>query len=359
VYSEIKDYGKALESYNKAIELFPDDETIWFNMGVVYSITKEYKKAIESYQKAIEINPRDEMIWNNLGYAYNEIREHGKAIESYQKAIELFSGDETVWFNLGILYGIIEEYNQAIKAYQKVVEIKPNDDNAWCNLGVLYSIIKKKGNAIKACQKAIELKPDNESAWNNLGIIYYQQMRLVDAKGAFLNAIKYSIEGETEDIAMYYSNLFEVHLALKETDDALSSIETLFSKPERLAFITKLEDSLVLLVKENSEDAVKKVFYKLLQICEANGVNEKLSALLSNVVFRVLRECQKIKPFRIDMLQHILEELFSGKPEFTYPLRFLNIGIRYFMKGEKEAIYEMSQEERSVFEKFTSAESKS
>jgi hypothetical protein len=61
-----------------------------------------------------------------------------------------------------------------------------------------------------------------------------------------------------------------------------------------------------------------------------------------------------LKPFRIELLQHVLDELFSSLPEFTYPLRYLNIGIRYFLKDEKEAIYEMSQEERTVFEKFTS-----
>ena len=151
-------------------------------------------------------------------------------------------------------------------------------------------------------------------------------------------------------------DLIKVHFALKETDEALSSIEILFSKPERLSFIAKLEDALILLVKVNSEEAVNEVFNKLFQICKVNKANEKLSVLLSNVVFRVLRESQEIKPFRIEMLQHIVEDLFKGKPEFTYPLRFLNIGIRYFMKGEKEAIYEMSQEERVIFEKFTSTE---
>lgn len=392
LFNFTNEFKKAIEVYQKVIEINPHDEIAWLNLGASYSFMKEFQASIEAYQKAIHINPNNEKSWQDLGDSYRDLKESTKAIEAYQKAININPHNEKLWFDLstsyieseeyekalealhksieinpnngklwnilGYLFVLTKEYKKALEAYKKAIEINPKDEIAWSDLGDLYDIIDEYEKAIEAYQKAIEINPDYNKVWNNLGITYYKQEFRVEARDAFIKAIESIADTENENIGRYYSNLIEVQFALKETSEALTSIETLFSKPERLEFITKLEDALVLLCKENSEDAVKEVFKKLLQICESNGANEKLSALLSNVVFRILREYQKIKPFRIELLQHILEELFSGKDEFTYPLRYLNIGIKYFLKNEKEAIYEMSQEERMIFEKFTSPDSK-
>ena len=103
---------------------------------------------------------------------------------------------------------------------------------------------------------------------------------------------------------------------------------------------------------------VKDIFNKLLTTCRANNELEQLSALFSIVVFRIIRERKDIKPLRLELTGQIFEDLFTGIPEFSCPLRYFDIGFRYFVKAEKEAIYEMSQEERKIFENFTNTEAK-
>ena len=210
---------------------------------------------------------------------------------------------------------------------------------------------------IDIIQKSIVDNPLIAELYNLLGLFMTFSGQHDNAIEAFLKAIGYSNEGKIEDILSYYSNLLKVLFALKETNEALSTIDTLFSKPERLDYIAKLEDAIILLVKDNSESEIKAVFNKLLKICEENNNSEQLSSLLSNIVFTLLRLHNEIKPFRMEMLKQLFEELFAGKPVFTYPLRYFDIGFRFFVMGQKEAIYEMSQEERFIFEKFTSSES--
>ena len=357
-YISVHEYGKAISAYQSAAGLNPNDEMIWNNLGIVYSEIKEYEKAIDVYQKAIEINPNQDDIWHNLGISYGRIGKYEEAISAFQKAAEINSNDEIIWYNLGISYYKIKKYRKAESTFNKVLEINPNNKNAWDDLGGVLGKIEEYERAIVACKKALEIDPNFGNAWNNLGVCYFDTRKYREAKDAYSKAIKKLRDEDYESHSVYYSNLIEVNIVLKEINEALSSIEELFSKPERLVFISKLEDGIVLLCTENSEDAIKAVWNKLLQICETNQATEKLSALLSNVVFRILKEYQEIKPFKIELLQHILDELFGDKPEFTYPLKYLNIGIRCFLKGEKEAIYEMSQEERLIFEKFTSSESK-
>ena len=118
-----------------------------------------------------------------------------------------------------------------------------------------------------------------------------------------------------------------------------------------------IEDAVMVLVKFN-EDMLKVVFTKLLKACRENNVLGQFSALFSIVMFRIIREQKDIKPFRLELISKIFHDLFNGIPEFSCSLHYLDIGFRYFVKAEKEAIYEMSQEERKIFEIFTNTESK-
>ncbi len=357
VYGINEQFELSIEAFSKAIDINPDIESQWNGLGCSYGAANQNHKAIQCFQRAIDICPNNGETWYLLGIQFDQIEQYEKAIEAYQRATEIKPDKVEFWIRLSFLYSKTKQYSNAIETGLKIVKIEPADSTTWNILGILYDITEQYSKAIEAYQKATEFAPENAEIWNDLGLVLYQQNQIIDAKDAFVRATKHSIDRENEKTSGFYSNLIEVQIALKETSEALSSIEILFSEPERLEYIAELEDALVLLCKENSEDAVKEVLNKLLQICIANNATEKLSALLSNVVFRILREYKELKPFRIELLQHILEELFSNLPEFTYPLRYLSIGIRYFLKDEKEAIYEMSQEERAVFEKFTSTDS--
>jgi len=353
-----QEWEKLVIIYKKYLEFNPNQNEILFSLGLLYSYIGSYEKSIDSLLQYTELRDDNENAWYSLATSYSGVKQYDNAISAYLKSIEINSNNEKSWNDLGATYFEAKQYDLAIKAYSKAVSINPNVAFPWGNLGQVYTITEQYDKALESCLKCLDLKPENHEVWHNLGLIYGVQEKFEDAKNAFLKAIDFLDIVDDDITSIYIVCLIETQFALKETSEAIFSIETLFSKPGRLEFITKLEDALVLLCKENSEDAVKDIFKKLLQICEANGANEKLSALLSNVVFRILREYQEIKPFRIELLQHILEELFNKKTEFTYPLRYLNIGIRYFLKDEKEAIYEMSQEERIIFVKFTSSDSK-
>lgn len=386
-YSDSEQYDKAIEAYLKAIEIKPDNKKAWINLGDTYYLNQQFHEAIEACLKAIKFDPNDNEPWNILGDSYTNSEQYEKAIEAYLKSIEISSTDAYTWNNLGEPYYKTGQYNEAEKACLNAVKIKPNYAEAWINLGNIYDIsqqnekaieaylnvtginpdfaeawdylgstyakIAENEKAIKAYQKAIEVRPDFAEAWNNLGFLYNNQKQFENAKDAFENAIALTKEENSDDILMYSNNLLETLFSLKEIDKANTILESFLSKPELLNSLIEFEDAIFLLVKNNSESEIRTILLKLLSLCENNNKLEPLSGLLSYIVFLLLRTSKEIKPFRLDMLKQLFEELFSGKPEFTYPLRFMDIGIRYFVKEEKEAIYEMSQEERKIFERFT------
>ena len=49
----------------------------------------EYRRAIEDYDKSIELDPTDAKAYHNRGYAYYLLDDHRRAIEDYDRSIEL------------------------------------------------------------------------------------------------------------------------------------------------------------------------------------------------------------------------------------------------------------------------------
>jgi len=109
-----------------------------FNSGVHFYQQGEISKAIQTYQKAIELNPSYVEAYNNLGIIYQEIGDLEGALKAFQKAIEINPGYEKGYNNLGILFLFKGHYDKTAEAFQKALEINPNNIESHINLGTLY-----------------------------------------------------------------------------------------------------------------------------------------------------------------------------------------------------------------------------
>ncbi len=86
---------KALEEYQKALELNPNYAQVYTNLGTVYLGKKDYDQAIESFKKVIELNYWDRKAHYNLGlvYLYKGEIEKAKDEEKFLKSIRSDLGD--------------------------------------------------------------------------------------------------------------------------------------------------------------------------------------------------------------------------------------------------------------------------
>ena len=92
---ERNDYQAALNHYDHALELDPENSNYLNDAGITASTLKEYDKAIEYHEKALESdlnnfgpeNPFVSIRWTNLGFVWKGKGDHDKAIELFQKAL--------------------------------------------------------------------------------------------------------------------------------------------------------------------------------------------------------------------------------------------------------------------------------
>ncbi len=162
----------AIEDYTIAIKLKPNYAEAYVNRGNVHRGIGQDDLAIENYTIAIELNPRLAEAYYNRGNAYGNKNETNFAIKDYTKAIKLKSDYAEAYSNRGSVYISKSEYDLAIKDFYRAIELMPNDPKVYYNCGMAYDFNSKYDLAIENYTKAIRLDPDWGEAYVNRGVAY-------------------------------------------------------------------------------------------------------------------------------------------------------------------------------------------
>ena len=85
----LQDYRGAIQDYNKAIEINPQDASTYYNRGVTKGKLEDYRGAIQDFNKAIEINPQYATAYYNRGVAKYRLNDKSGACLDWSKAGEL------------------------------------------------------------------------------------------------------------------------------------------------------------------------------------------------------------------------------------------------------------------------------
>ena len=103
---------------NKAINLDNEDPVINGNLGCHYRLQKQWNKAIDYLNTAIEYNPFDSTAYHNLGLVYLLQDNLGEAKHLLTKAVEVNSYEGKAFLRLGILQALEEDIEQAKISWQ-------------------------------------------------------------------------------------------------------------------------------------------------------------------------------------------------------------------------------------------------
>ena len=72
----LKKYEEAIECYEKALEIDPNDGNAWFFKGLALENFEKYDEAIACYERALEIDPKDKDAWINKKEALEKLKKN-------------------------------------------------------------------------------------------------------------------------------------------------------------------------------------------------------------------------------------------------------------------------------------------
>ncbi len=180
----------AIASYQKAIELTPNEIFPWNNLGNLYERLNRCEEAIAAFEQALANNERDALAWNGLGNVYLRQQRTADAISAYNKAITISPDFAYPWNGLGNAFASMGDFDAAIGAYQAAVELNKDFPTPWVNLGDIFQEQGNNQDALKAYWNAVRIDSKNAQIWNSLGNAYFFSGQYEESIQAYLKAIK-------------------------------------------------------------------------------------------------------------------------------------------------------------------------
>ena len=209
----------------KAIKFYPhskkDKQFLNYKIikGILLGTIKKYEEAIECYKEVIEINPEIEQAYTNIGAALNYLNRKKEAIPYLKKAIEINPRFATGYLNLGNTYFKMGENDKAMKCFAQAETFDPTlRSHALSSKAATLIEAGKPLDAISHLTKSIEDDPMNGSAYLNLAIIFKELRKFEEAEKWLKRAIVIikSEPYKEELLASCYANLGYTYLDLSK-----------------------------------------------------------------------------------------------------------------------------------------------
>ncbi len=237
------DISEAIDSYSKAIEIYPDYIEALRERGRIYSMIGKGQEAIPDLTAYLKTQPNSVEFLNMRGLSYSEITENlidsdadkklideigTKALTDFNKAVELDPKNPSFYNNRSKLFIDFLMYKEAIADLEKAIAIDGKYALAYSNLG----LAKSYQNAISGSaelKRAIELEPKSAAVYYNRGVFNTNIYAFDEAIADFTKAIE--LHGTKPK---YYNTRGMLYFAKGNGDAALQDFSTAIAQETTL-----------------------------------------------------------------------------------------------------------------------------
>lgn len=117
----------AIKQHEDEVARTPENAEAWEHLGNLYYDTGAAEKAINAYNKALELKPGNTSVLVDRGVMYRELKEFSKALDSFRQALEINPKHEHALFNSGVvLFFDLKRKEEALQSWRELVKINPN-----------------------------------------------------------------------------------------------------------------------------------------------------------------------------------------------------------------------------------------
>ncbi len=124
----------ALTEYDKGLKIYDKDPEIYFNLGITYAAMGQKAKAIEAYNKTLELRPSFGGARNNLGVYYFNDKNYDKAIDYFQGILKYDSLYADAWSNTGACFENTGRHKEALQAFEKAAKLNKDNPAVYENM---------------------------------------------------------------------------------------------------------------------------------------------------------------------------------------------------------------------------------
>ncbi len=225
-YKESRDYEKAIDTYELLLDLDPQNNFHYVNLGEIYFAQGDKEKALAIWRKMVEVNPNQSSTYQQLAETLDKYEFYGEAEESWRKAIILDPNIMLYRYNLAETLFLERNYQSAIAIYLELLYISDDLEirkkaeeglfKAYVEGNLLDSAIAEFSERVQHLPELVEPRLALGLAYQLKGefdraLAVYQEAQGVDPynlEGHFQLAVIYRIKGDSYEADRELERLF-------------------------------------------------------------------------------------------------------------------------------------------------------
>jgi len=232
-HEQTDDFEKAIETYNRIIDIDSFSAEAWFNLGQLYFALQDFHKALDAYDFALAIDHKDSLTCLQKGHVHFQLDQFDEAIETYKEYAEMTGNKWETNIFIAECYEKLEKYEDAILHYKQSLENNAKNYEALTGIAVCLLDLEKFSESMVYIEQALALNAEASDAWVYLAEAY---IGLDDTSNALVSYLKsIALDADQPDTLMAIANIclekadFETavqyYLNAQSLDDTLEFVD--------------------------------------------------------------------------------------------------------------------------------------
>ena len=275
-------HDKALEIYERMLELYPEDWIGNNSLGLIYNQQEEWDKGIERFEVNVKNKVENPYSYENISFAYRAKGMYEKTEEILRDYLRNISDHFWIYWQLTITYLCQREFGLAMAEINKALSLSPDNPSNISLKGDVHIYREELDKAETEYRKLLE---KDEAAHQRIGRhdlanLFLLQGKFERAREQVKQGIKLAEQtGEKGWASGYYSASAYLHLKTGNFKQALAeyqrSWKTAVESGDRNAQIRALYWEGLTHLRLNSMDEALRTADKLKELIE-KGMNKKI-----------------------------------------------------------------------------------
>ena len=215
--SKMGDEKSAIDYFDRALAINPEDYDSLRNKGVCLSKMGDAKSAIDYFDRALAVNPEDYRSLQQKGVSLSKMGDEKSAIDYFDRALAINPNDYSSLRNKGVCLSKMGDAKSAIDYFDRALAINPEDYRSLRQKGVSLSKMGDEKGAIEYYDRALAINPNDYSSLRNKGV---SLSKMGDEKSA-IDYFDRALAVNPED----YDSLRQKGVSLSNMGDEKGAIE--------------------------------------------------------------------------------------------------------------------------------------
>jgi tetratricopeptide (TPR) repeat protein len=177
-FNEEVNASKALEIVSDVLAKDPNNAEAYRIQGYSYEIMRDYDRAVDSYDKSIQADPTSALVFSSRGHAYDLNGDEAKALTDYKTALQLDPSLDHANLNIARVYLRNGDNKSAVEHLNSVIQTSTNKaflSSAEQLLGVIDMTSEKYDSAKNHFQSSINYDEKKSVAYVGKGEAIFAQ----------------------------------------------------------------------------------------------------------------------------------------------------------------------------------------